>query len=176
MPSDMSRRTLLGAIGTAAVGASAGCLDAISTDLGSGETLTLPSVVTEGDLPAGSVPLVPEGRVVFVNFFATWCSACQQEMPVLRKLRAEYDAADLHMVSVTSQADDDLIRAFWDEYDATWPVVRDPDLEATTKYDVTSYPTNLLFDQEGEPATDDGPAVAAQSVDTLSWMIDPLLE
>lgn len=176
MSADTSRRALLAALGTAATAGTAGCLDAIGGDLGvTDDTLRLPSVVTDGDLPDGSVPLVPEGRVVLLNFFATWCPHCKEEMSVLRRARAEYDTEELHMVSITSQDSDDAIRAFWDLHDATWPVVKDTDLEATAKYEVQGYPTNLLFDRDGELAADGG-RVSAQSFDTLSWGIDPLLE
>jgi thiol-disulfide isomerase/thioredoxin len=176
MAPDTSRRALLGAVGAAATAATAGCLDAIDADSFTGDdTLWLPSVVTDGDLPEGSVPLVPEGQVVLLNFFATWCPHCREEMSVLRKARAEYDADDLHMVSITSQNSEDAVEAFWDLHDATWPVVQDTDLEATAKYEVDGYPTNLLFDRAGEPATGSG-RVSAQSFDSLSWGIDPLLE
>ncbi|MFW5935057.1 MAG: TlpA family protein disulfide reductase [Halolamina sp.] len=176
MAADTSRRAILAALGTAATTGTAGCLDAIGGDLGvTDDTLWLPSVVTDGDLPAGTVPLVPEGRVVLLNFFATWCPHCKEEMPVLRRARTEYDAENLHMVSITSQNSDDAIRAFWDLHDATWPVVKDADLEATAKYEVDGYPTNLLFDRDGEPVTDSG-RISAQSFETLSWGIDPILE
>lgn len=175
MSDNTSRRALLGTIGTAVTGATVGCLGDISPGLGTDETLRLPSVVSEGDLPDGSVPLVPAGRVALVNFFATWCPHCKEEMPALRKAREEYDTDDLHMVSVTSQSSADTVRAFWNLHDATWPVVTDPDLEATAKYEVDGYPTNLLFDAAGEPATVTG-TVPADSFETLSRVVDPLIE
>lgn len=172
-----SRRALLGTVGTAALVGSAGCISVF--DGGSGatdDTISLPSVVTDDDLPDGSVPLVPDGRVALVNFFATWCRPCQKEMPVFRELRAEYDSDALHMVSVTPQAEDDLIRQFWDRYDGTWPVVKDTGLEATAKYDANAYPTNLLFDRNGEPANGGDSEINVRSFDGLTSKIEPLLQ
>lgn len=199
MPST-DRRTLLTAAALAVSGTLAGCSgvtsagsnEATGDEAGPGtestgstgtetERLTLESVVTAGNLPSGTVPLRREGTVSLVNFFATWCGPCKEEMPAFRKLRAEYDSSQLHMVSVTPQVDEAAIEAFWEEYDATWPVVSDASLVATQRWDADSYPTNLLFDRDGEPASDTGHAGArvginARSFEELDELIAPLVE
>lgn len=112
-------------------------------------SLALPSAVTTGDLPDGEVTLRPEGRVTLLNFFATWCAPCEEEMPALRRLRAAYDESTLHVVSITPQVETAVVESFWEEHDATWPAVTDRSLEASQRWDATSYPTNVLFDRDG---------------------------
>jgi thiol-disulfide isomerase/thioredoxin len=134
--------------------------------------LRLPSVVDRGDLPAGRVRLVRPDRVSLVNFFTTWCKPCQREMDDFRQLRATLDGETLHLVSVTPEVDEGLVREFWREYDATWPVVSDPSLRATERWDATSYPTNLLFDPTGDPAGRNGPEIRARTFEELKRAVE----
>lgn len=112
------------------------------------DSLALPTVA-DSESTDGEVRLRPEGELSFVNFFATWCGPCKDEMPDLREVRAEFDADRVHMVSVTPEADEAAIRQFWETYEGTWPVAMDVDLAATDRWSVSSYPTNKLFDAEG---------------------------
>ena len=177
------RRALLGAVGTAVTGL-AGCAGGSPTNRTATAdastpsregSLALPSVVTRGDFPDGRVTLRPGGTVTLLNFFATWCKPCREEMPDLRRLRAEYDPDALHMVSVTPEVDEGLIREFWATYDGTWPVVRDPALTATERWDANRYPTNLVFDRNGDLAAGDGPAVGAREFEELNSLVEPLV-
>ncbi|MFD1600340.1 TlpA family protein disulfide reductase [Halobellus rarus] len=138
--------------------------------------LALPSVVTHDEFPDGEVVLKPDGKIVLLNFFATWCRPCQEEMPEFRKLRAAYDTATLHMVSITPEVDEGLIKQFWDEYEGTWPVVKDPGLVATDRWNANSYPTNLVFDSDGTPVSGDEPEVRARTFEDFKSVIEPLLE
>jgi len=185
MPST-DRRSVLAAISTGFGLSLAGCAGRVSTNTstppsttdtaGTNAKLALPSVVTHDEFPDGDVVLKPDGTVVLLNFFATWCRPCQEEMPDFRKLRAEYDTDTLHMVSITPEVDEALIKQFWDEYEGTWPVVKDPGLVATDRWNANSYPTNLVFDRDGTPATGETPAVRARTFEEFTSVIDPLLE
>ncbi|MGQ3331070.1 MULTISPECIES: TlpA family protein disulfide reductase [Halorubrum] len=138
--------------------------------------LALPSVVTHDEFPDGEVTLKPDGKIVLLNFFATWCRPCQEEMPDFRKLRAAYDTETLHMISITPEVDETLIKQFWDEYEGTWPVVKDPGLVATDRWNANSYPTNLVFDSDGTPAIGDEPAVSARTFEEFNSVVESLLE
>lgn len=180
MPS-RQRRLLLGAIGTAIGGGIAGCLGGPSaggsTDAGTDdEPLSLPSAVTRGELPDGEVRLKESGTVSLLNFFTTWCKPCQREMSELRELRAAYDPDQLHMVSITPEVDETLVEEFWAEYEGTWPVVIDGALEATERWNANVYPTNLLFDADGKPASGDDPEVRARTFAEFDGLVGPLVE
>ena len=95
-------------------------------------------------------------------------------MDDFRRLRAAYDPDTLHMVSITPEVDRSLVREFWAEYDGTWPVVTDPGLNATARWDANRYPTNLLFDADGTPAGDD-PEVRARTFEEFDALIEPLV-
>ncbi len=161
-----------GTTGTAGDGATSGSRTGTATETGA---LALPSAVTSGDLPDGKVTLRPDGRVTLLNFFTTWCGPCKEEMPALRKLRAEYDESAFHLVSITPQVEQAVVESFWEKYDATWPVVTDSSLRATQRWDANSYPTNLLFDSDGEPAGEDGAQIRARTFDGFDALVSPLV-
>jgi thiol-disulfide isomerase/thioredoxin len=140
-----------------------------------GDTIRLPSAVTSGDLPDGDIPLREEGTVTLLNFFTTWCGPCREEMPALRQLRSEYDESEFRLVSITPQVERAMIESFWEEFDATWPVVTDTSLRATEKWNANSYPTNLLFDSDGDPAGDRGPKISARTFDGFDELVSPLV-
>jgi len=170
-----NRRAVLATVGTTLAVGSAGC-SALGKNQSTEANISLPSIVTTGEFPSGEVVLVPDNTVTLLNFFATWCKPCIEEMPVFRRLRSEYDPDTLHMVSITPEVDEELITAFWEKHDGTWPVVNDPSLKATDKWNANSYPTNLLFDRDGTEVTDDGHGILARSFKNLNEQIAPLIE
>jgi thiol-disulfide isomerase/thioredoxin len=140
-----TRRSLLvGAGVTVAAVGSAGCLGGSGDDGASGETLESLEV---GGSPGGPVPIKPDGEVVLLDFWATWCAPCKAQMPELAEIRERFPG--IHMLSVTNETDRDAIRSFWTEHDGTWPVAMDPEVRTNERFGVTRIPTKIVFDADG---------------------------
>lgn len=90
-----------------------------------------------------------KGRVVLVNFWATWCSPCVQEMPVLADLYQKYKDRGLEIlaISVDEEAARHKVGRFVKEHGLNFPVLYDNGVAEL--YKVGSYPTSLLIDREG---------------------------
>ncbi|MFB6130494.1 MAG: redoxin family protein [Salinigranum sp.] len=110
--------------------------------------ILLPSVDV-GDGPRGLLPLRKPGRVVLLDFFATWCPPCGPEMANLLAARERFDRERVYVLSITQESDEGAIRAFWERHGATWPVVMDPGLRSARRYAVTSFPTIVVLAPDG---------------------------
>ena len=89
------------------------------------------------------------GDVVMINFWATWCGPCQQEMPILNDLYLKYRDEGLTMLGVnveknTSKAAD-MIR----ELRVVYPVLFDKQSQVSKDYNVDDMPTTVLVDRDG---------------------------
>lgn len=92
------------------------------------------------------------GRVVLLNFWASWCEPCRAEMPSLEAL-AERDAGrGLTVVAVNFRETDGAIRRFLDRTPLTLPILRDADGGAAKDWQVRIYPTTVVVDRRGRAA------------------------
>ena len=89
------------------------------------------------------------GDVVMINFWATWCGPCRQEMPLLDELYVRYQRVGFNLLGVN--IDDNTGRAMKmiDELGVTFPVLFDSRKEVSKLYDVESMPVTILIDREG---------------------------
>jgi peroxiredoxin len=89
------------------------------------------------------------GRVVMVNFWATWCAPCRQEMPQLNKLYDKYRASGFVLLGVN--IDDDAGRAaeVATKLGLKFPVLLDTDKAVSRSYELSSMPTTVLIDRDG---------------------------
>ena len=89
------------------------------------------------------------GDVVMVNFWATWCGPCRQEMPLLDGLYAKYQRVGFTLLGVN--IDDDSRRAMdmIDELGVNFPVLFDESKSVSKLYNVEAMPVTVLVDKEG---------------------------
>lgn len=89
------------------------------------------------------------GRVVLVNFWATWCGPCRQEMPQLNKLYEKYRSAGFELLSVN--IDDDARHAadVAARMGLKFPVLLDTDKAVSRLYDLGTMPSTVLIDRDG---------------------------
>jgi len=88
-----------------------------------------------------------EGRFVFLNFWATWCPPCREEMPSMQELYDELADEGLEILAVNVLEPEDLVRDFIDEYGFTYPVMLDRQGKVSTQYRVRAFPTTYLLDR-----------------------------
>lgn len=117
------------------------------------------------------------GKVVFLNFWATWCPPCQREMPEIQKLSEKYqnneDIAILTVVMPGGQEMDAAgIKKFLKEKGFTMPVIFD-DGRLSSSFQITSLPTTYMFDRDGNVY---GSVVGQLSSDMMENIIDRTLK
>ena len=90
------------------------------------------------------------GRVVMVNFWATWCGPCRQEMPQLNKLYEKYRASGFVLLGVN--VDDDTRNAadVAAKLGLKFPVLLDTDKTVSRQYDLATMPSTVLIDRDGK--------------------------
>ncbi|GEM_PF-3358645 len=90
------------------------------------------------------------GKVVLLDFFATWCGPCRDEMPHLKDVQEEF-SEELVVISISVDPDYDTIerlKQFRQDYDITWILARDT-ADVHVQYNISAIPTIYLIDQEG---------------------------
>jgi len=85
------------------------------------------------------------GRTVIVNFWATWCAPCVEEMPSLVRLRDKYASQGLEVIGVNFQENAARIQPFLQRYGIDMPVVRDHDGSARTAWGVGVFPSSFVI-------------------------------
>lgn len=89
-----------------------------------------------------------EGKVVLLNFWATWCSPCVEEMPALEKIHKEY-GDQVKVVAVDCGEDKAVVDGFLKENGYTFSVGYDEKNEISRKYPVTGIPYTLVIGKDG---------------------------
>jgi peroxiredoxin len=90
------------------------------------------------------------GRVVFINFWATWCPPCREEMPSMERLYQQHREAGFVMVAVSADTNAKNVPAFVREQKLTFSIALDPQLEVANTYGVRALPSSFIVDKNGE--------------------------
>jgi peroxiredoxin len=102
-------------------------------------------------IPGGGTFKLSEqrGKVVFINFWATWCLPCREEMPSMERLFQRTRRDGLVMLAVSVDADAKVITPFLKEQRFTFTVGLDPKMELASTYGVRALPSSFIVDREG---------------------------
>ncbi len=91
-----------------------------------------------------------KGRVVLVNFWATWCLPCQWEMPLMEKLYQAYKAQGFVVVAISlDQEGAAVVKPFVEEKKLTYPVLLDPSLKGARQFGLVGVPGTFLVGRDG---------------------------
>ena len=91
------------------------------------------------------------GRVVLLNFWATWCLECRPEMPALERLHREFSARGLAVVGINAREGTATIREYAKELGLTFSLIPDPKGSINAAYGVIGLPTTFLIGRDGRP-------------------------
>ena len=89
-----------------------------------------------------------EGKVVLLNFWATWCPPCIQEMPSLNATYERFRADGLVVLGISVDEDADEYSDFLRTAGVTFPTVRDPERTVSTRYGTMKYPESYLISRD----------------------------
>ena len=92
------------------------------------------------------------GKVVYLDFWASWCTPCRQSFPWMNDLQRSYGNRGLVVIGVNVDHDKSLADAFLRETPAAFSIVYDPDGKAAGKYDVKEMPTSIVIGRDGKIA------------------------
>lgn len=93
-----------------------------------------------------------KGKVVFLNFWASWCPPCQAEMPEMERFNKKHKGKDAVILAVNLTSDDtkDAARAFAKKHDVTFPVLLDEQGKVSGRYHAFTLPTTYIIDKKGK--------------------------
>ncbi|MBI3044889.1 MAG: TlpA family protein disulfide reductase [Betaproteobacteria bacterium] len=89
------------------------------------------------------------GKVVFLNFWATWCESCREEMPSMERLYREFKGKGLEIVAVNVKDKRRDALAFVKELKLSYPILMDPEGEVGLLYGAFGLPVTYLIDRKG---------------------------
>jgi cytochrome c biogenesis protein CcmG/thiol:disulfide interchange protein DsbE len=105
------------------------------------------------------------GKVVLLNFWATWCQECRPEMPMFERLHREFAAQGLSVIGINAREGTAAIRGYAKELRLTFPLVLDPKGEINAAYGVIGLPTTFLIGRDGR--------AVARGVGPREWTAAP---
>ena len=89
------------------------------------------------------------GRVVLVNFWATWCKPCEEEMPAMERLYRELRDEGFELLAVSVDDEREPVVRFRDRLGLTFPILLDPGQAVASAYQTFRFPESLLVDRRG---------------------------
>jgi thiol-disulfide isomerase/thioredoxin len=90
-----------------------------------------------------------KGQVVMLNFWASWCGPCRQEMPLLENIYKKYNKMGFTLIGVNVEPDSKAAEGFLKATPVSFPVIYDKDSTVSKAYDVSGMPSTVLIDRKG---------------------------
>lgn len=93
-----------------------------------------------------------KGNPVFINFWASWCKPCREEMPHIEKIHSVYEKRGLKVLAINSREAIDVVEEFRQGADMSFPVLIDKSGDVTKLYRVFGLPVSYFIDRDGKVA------------------------
>ncbi|MBA3843993.1 MAG: TlpA family protein disulfide reductase [Actinobacteria bacterium] len=141
----------------------------IAAKVDAGQTVAAPKLQLPR-LGGGSFDLAAlRGKVVVLNFWASWCVECKAEAKTLHDAAARWHGKDVVVIGVDTKDLSFAAERYMARYDVNYPVIRDVDGSKGNAWGVTGYPETFIVDRSGRvvPPHVDGPIPAARLDDAI---------
>jgi len=89
------------------------------------------------------------GKIVFLNFWTTWCPTCRIEMPSMEKLHQQFKTTDFAMVTINLQEPVSRVKEFFKEFKLTFTALMDTGGEVGVMFSINQIPTTYILDKKG---------------------------
>lgn len=110
-----------------------------------------------------------KGSVVFVNFWASWCPPCIDEIPSIEVLYKYLSGnSNFKMLTILYQDDENRVPRYMKQQGYTFPIYRDPDGSAAKRFGITGVPETFIIDKKG--------TLRKKVVGPLEWNSPPVIE
>jgi thiol-disulfide isomerase/thioredoxin len=91
-----------------------------------------------------------KGKVIFLNFWATWCGPCKEEMPSMEELYQQFKSKDFLFLTISVDYEKkEIVKEFIEKHRYTFPVLLDPQCVTLDLFQVKGIPTTFLIDKKG---------------------------
>lgn len=91
-----------------------------------------------------------KGQVIMVNFWATWCGPCQQEMPLLDQMYKKFKPTGFTLLGVNVDKDVPTVKDLLTRKPVTFPILLDPTNQVSKAYHVNDMPSTVIIDRKGD--------------------------
>lgn len=90
-----------------------------------------------------------KGKVVLIDFWATWCGPCRQEMPLLEQIQTRYEPLGFTIVGINVEPDSDAAQAWLTKVPVTFPILFDRENKVAESFGVDGMPSTVFIDRTG---------------------------
>jgi len=91
-----------------------------------------------------------KGQVVMLNFWASWCGPCRQEMPLLESIYKKYNKMGFTLIGVNVEPDSNAANEWLKATPVSFPILYDRDSKVSKLYDVAGMPSTVIIDRSGK--------------------------
>ncbi len=91
-----------------------------------------------------------KGQVVMLNFWASWCGPCRQEMPLLESIYKKYNRLGFTLIGVNVEPDSNAANEWLKQTPVSFPILYDKESKVSKMYDVAGMPSTVIIDRAGK--------------------------